>query len=293
MTERNEGDHAGDALSALLDGELGAVEADEVRAHVAGCHECTRELDDVRTARRIVRQLPAVEPSVDWLDGLLDDAVVGRMHRRRRAALANIAVSVAAALVLLVLSANVIGPARLHPEVANALERHASTVAALGDIFKAGLTRLAPANPAPPTTASQRSMTDLPAPYEAPKTLVGYRLIEAYRAPDGGVHLLYRKGQYGLSVFETPGGVDWSELPPGGTRMELSGHDAWRWDAQPARGRLVVLEGDDMTVMIVGDEPGDAVLSVAAALPRSQSLPMEQRVKRAVAKALELLSPAP
>lgn len=295
MTERSEGimNHAGHALSALLDGELTAVEADEVRAHVAGCHACTRELDDVRVARRLVRQMPAVEPPAGWLEEMLSDGRVARFAPRRRGAMASVAVSVAAGLLLVVLSANIISPAKRHPEVASTLERHASTVSALDDIFKSGATRLVPTDPVPPTTAAQRSMTDLPAPYDAPETLAGYRLIEAFRTPGGGVHLLYRKGQYGLSVFETPGGVDWSELPDGGTRIELSGHQAWRWNAKPASGRLLVIEEHDITVTIVGDEPGDAVLSVAAEMPHWRSLPIEQRVKRAVANALELLSPAP
>lgn len=283
--------HAGDVLSALLDDELGAAEAEEVRAHVAGCHECTRELDDVRAARQLLRELPAVDPPAGWLEELLDGGRVVQLAPRRRAAMANVAVSVAAGLLLLVLSANLIGPVKQHPEVASALERHASTVSALGDIFRGGSTRFTPPSPAPPTTAAQRSLTDLPTTYDAPERLAGYRLIKAYRTPDGGVHLLYRKGQYGLSVFETQGGVDWSELPDGGARMKLAGHEAWRWNVEPADGRLVVIEEDDITVTIVGDEPGDAVLSVAVELPRSRSLPIEQRVKRAVARALELLSP--
>ncbi len=54
------GEHAGDALSALVDGELGAAEADAVRAHVGSCTDCADELEAVRRSRRVVRLLPAV-----------------------------------------------------------------------------------------------------------------------------------------------------------------------------------------------------------------------------------------
>ena len=63
--------HADELLSALLDGQLAADEAAEVRAHVAGCDDCARELDDVRQARRLVRELPAVDPPAWFLAELL------------------------------------------------------------------------------------------------------------------------------------------------------------------------------------------------------------------------------
>ena len=75
--------------------------------------------------------------------------------------------------------------------------------------------------------------------------------------------------------------------------MTLAGHRAWRWDAEPAEGRLVVLEDDGMVVIVVGDEPGPAVLDAAAELPSARDLPLTTRLKRAVGRAFELLSPAP
>jgi hypothetical protein len=282
--------HADDRLSALLDGELTAAEAAEVRAHVDTCAECATELDDVRAARRAVRELPAVEPPATFLAELLaGDAVVPLGRRSARVpAVANIGVAVLAGLAVLVFSSTSIGPAQLRPEVRGAVARHASTVSAL--LGSTG-EHLAPdSEEVVPTTTPPRDASSLPAPYAAPETLGGYRLVDAYRSP-GGVHVLYQRGDYGLSVFELPGSVDWSGLPEDGSSLSLAGHRAWRWEASPVDGRLVVFEDDGMVVIVVGDEPGEAVVDVAALLPDARDVPMTTRVKRAVARSLELLSP--
>jgi hypothetical protein len=149
-----------------------------------------------------------------------------------------------------------------------------------------------PASSVPPTTTPARSVAHLPAPYDAPDTLGDYQLVEAHGSP-GGLHLVYQRDDYGLSVFEQPGRVDWATLPSGGTRLSIAGHQAWRWDASPANGRLIVLEDDGMVVMLVGDEPGEAVLGLVDAVPAARGLPIRTRLRHAVAKALELFSPAP
>jgi hypothetical protein len=286
-------EHAGDALSALLDGELTAAEAAEVHAHVAACDECARELDDVRTTRRLVRELPAVDPPTWFVDELLaGDTVVpfGRRRPGRGALVGQVAASVVAGVLLLGVAAGNVDPAAIEPEVSGAAVRHASTVSALeaGGLLHGSPQRFVPDEPAPPTTAEPRSVDDLPAPYDAPTTLAGYRLVEAYRSM-GGVHLLYRKGDYCLSVFEVAGSIDWSALPPNGTAIEVRGERAWRWD--DADGRLLVVEHDGVVVMIVSDERGDLVVDVADALPQSRELPLRARVKQSVSRALEMLAP--
>ena len=286
--------HAGDALSRLLDGDLSPVEAETVREHVAACDECERELEGVRVARRLVRSLPAVEPPPEFLTSLLDDRDVVITLRPRRAVLAAVSGSVAAGLVLLVLAATSLSLSSVPADVAESVERHASTVGALeaaGQIAHMGDRFVSPSS-VPPTTAQVRSADDLPAPYHAPETVAGYELVEAYEMADG-VHLLYRRGPYALSIFETSGDLDWDALPEDGTRLRVGRHDAWRWDELTADGRLYVVDGDGMVVVLIGDEPGDAVLDVAASMPEARSLSMRSRVQRSVAKALELFSPAP
>ncbi|HEX2040182.1 MAG TPA: zf-HC2 domain-containing protein [Acidimicrobiales bacterium] len=53
--------HLGDAISALLDGELSAEEEAVVRAHLDECAACREELAAVERVRRLVRGLPVVE----------------------------------------------------------------------------------------------------------------------------------------------------------------------------------------------------------------------------------------
>lgn len=269
-------EHSGDVLSALLDGELAAAEAAVAREHVASCAECARELGAVREARRLLRELPAVEPPSTFLDDLLaagaaDDAVVPLPPRRRGAMLAGLAaasVAVAAA-VAVVVAAPWSSTDTLDPELEVALEHHDSTVGALEDegVIDRGTTRLTGQQPAPPTTAEVQPLDEVDDDFDTPAELAGYELVGAYEVGDG-VHLVYRSGAYGLSVFMREGEVDFDDLPAGGTRVEVAGRRAWRWDDM-ADGRLLVIEGDDVVITIAGDEPGDAVLDVAGALMKS------------------------
>jgi anti-sigma factor RsiW len=52
--------HLGDAISALLDGELSPAEAAQADAHVLVCAECRDELMAIARMRDLVRQLPLV-----------------------------------------------------------------------------------------------------------------------------------------------------------------------------------------------------------------------------------------
>jgi len=49
--------HLGGRLSALIDGELGDTERDQVHAHLVGCDECRAEAAALRTLKRRVRGL--------------------------------------------------------------------------------------------------------------------------------------------------------------------------------------------------------------------------------------------
>ncbi|HUS65889.1 MAG TPA: zf-HC2 domain-containing protein [Kofleriaceae bacterium] len=54
---------ATDKLSALLDGDLGANEAERVRAHVTGCAACTAELAELTALRDLLRGEAAAPPA--------------------------------------------------------------------------------------------------------------------------------------------------------------------------------------------------------------------------------------
>ncbi|MBW3621656.1 MAG: zf-HC2 domain-containing protein, partial [Actinobacteria bacterium] len=73
-------EHEDERLSAFLDDELGEAAALEVTRHLAECDRCVAELEDLRTARAMVRGLPNLDPPAV----LFSDAVaVASMERLR------------------------------------------------------------------------------------------------------------------------------------------------------------------------------------------------------------------
>ena len=81
--------HAGDRLSAYLDGELNPAEQTSIESHLADCASCRSERDAAGASRSLVRSLPVVEPPPDVFD--LPAEVIefpGRWRRRLVAAAA-------------------------------------------------------------------------------------------------------------------------------------------------------------------------------------------------------------
>ena len=116
--------HLGDLLSALLDGELDAVEAGSARAHLDECAACRDELAATSEARDLVRGLPVVEPPFGFYERLLGTRRAGR-------AVAALAGAAAAAVVLVALGTPTSDP--VQPAVADLVDRHAATASAGGD----------------------------------------------------------------------------------------------------------------------------------------------------------------
>jgi len=137
------GDHLGDLLSALVDGELSPAQSAAAQAHVARCPSCAAELDDITTARALVRALPALEPPFGFYERILrgDRRQAPAPSRwawtNRRVAAAAVG-SAAAAVVLLGLAPPHDTP--VTPPVNALVEAHA-TGASLGSD---PLSRLAP-----------------------------------------------------------------------------------------------------------------------------------------------------
>jgi hypothetical protein len=285
--------HAGDALSALLDGELPAAEAAAVRTHVESCAACAHELGEIRAARRSLRTLPAVEPPPGFLESLQPGSTVVPLRRRRRAVAANVAAAAAAAVAAVVLlGSSPTTAAAVVAEPQGAADRHDATVsavtAAAGSAGGAGGGLVLPSRRVTPTTAPAHGLDDVPRPFVAPRELVGYRLVSAYRIR-GGLHLLYEKGAHRLSVFEERGGL--GPLPADTTKVG----DVWRWDDPRAGGRVVVVEREGFVATIVGDESAAVVLAAARAMPGGDGDagdPFGLRLRRAVGEVVESLSPA-
>ena len=88
--------HSGEALSALLDGELDEREAEAVGRHLAGCLECRLEMGRLSDARRRVRMMSPVAAPPE-----LAERTRARIGWQRRAvALAAVLGVVSAGLVL-------------------------------------------------------------------------------------------------------------------------------------------------------------------------------------------------
>ena len=136
--------HLGDALSALLDGELPPAHETSARAHLAACSTCTRELLAVTQARSWVRALPPVDPPFGLYERLLRDRPApvaagfgSRASMRRRAGLAALGAAAAAVTVLGVGSPS----ARpVSPAVPRLVEAHATSASVGADL----LSKLAP-----------------------------------------------------------------------------------------------------------------------------------------------------
>ena len=136
--------HLGDALSALLDGELPPALQDTARAHLAACPECTAELAAVGQARSWVRGLPQVDPPFGFYERILLDrplprtAPLGvRPSLRRRAGVAALGAAAAAVTVL-----GVGSPAArpVNPAMPQLVEAHATSASVGADL----LSKLAP-----------------------------------------------------------------------------------------------------------------------------------------------------
>ncbi|HWI03683.1 MAG TPA: anti-sigma factor [Acidimicrobiales bacterium] len=137
--------HLGDALSALLDGELSAGQQEAARAHLAACEECTDELSAVGQARSWLRGLPQVDPPFGFYERILLDRPLvvavpfgARPGLRRRAGIAALAAAAAAVTVL-----GVGSPAAqpVNPSMPQLVEAHATSASVGADL----LSKLAPA----------------------------------------------------------------------------------------------------------------------------------------------------
>ena len=83
--------HAGELLSAYLDGELSPDERNDVVDHLSGCSECREELGVLDVARTAVRSMPLLEPPASLVVTPIDQARSKRRHRSRYAWAAAVA----------------------------------------------------------------------------------------------------------------------------------------------------------------------------------------------------------
>lgn len=112
-------DHAMARLSEYLDGELAPGEAREVEAHLAGCSECARVLEELRAVVTAAGELPELPPDRDLWPAIESglsprsdasdraDPQVVPLRRRRRVTM-TVPQLIAAAIALVLFSASTV-----------------------------------------------------------------------------------------------------------------------------------------------------------------------------------------
>lgn len=99
MRDPSDEHHEEERLSALLDDELSDGDALTVTRHLAECGRCMAELEEIRSARSALRDLPRVDPPPELIPAAAQAAARGRHRRRiRRGVAATLLLSALAAL---------------------------------------------------------------------------------------------------------------------------------------------------------------------------------------------------
>lgn len=216
--------HAGDLVSARLDGELDAATAAWVDRHLASCEACADVAGAVRVAREWMRSAPAVDAS----------PVVSSVIARRRRAIGNGLVFVGLALSvlgLLAITSSVTHP-RVVPDVDEFVAAHERS--------------------SHDESGEMRAVDDVPSIYATPIVLGATPTPLERRAVYDGADLtvaVYEDDADRVTVYQQPGRLDWDALPPG-ERTEVAGRPAWY---RPGRPTVVVAEVGDLTVTLVAD----------------------------------------
>ena len=88
--------HAGELISAYLDGELARSEIYQLQAHLANCGKCAAEMQEMQSVRSAVRSLPLLELS----PGLIPEADAEVVPLRRNKGFLVGAAAAAVALII-------------------------------------------------------------------------------------------------------------------------------------------------------------------------------------------------
>lgn len=256
MTARPE--HAGELLSAGLDGELDPASQAWLDDHLASCEACAASLADLERTRALLRGLPGVDGS-SFVEGFL------ARHRATVRVGAGFVGAAAVVLGLLALTAAV-AQARIEPDVDAMVAAHHQLLDAVdGEAVGRGLPEgwqaVSVRGQAPP-----REVRRLAGHYSAPRSMPPMPIeLVGHLAFDGSnlAWLVYRHHDSLVSVYEEPGVVAWNQLADG-SPIDLDGRRGWlRRDGGHA---VVVGQVGHLAVTVVADDVETAV-SVATELP--------------------------
>lgn len=260
--------HAGDLISAHVDGELDAATDAWVRDHLAGCAPCRAASAEAVAARDWVRGLPGVD-STSLVESLL------ARHRstvRVGAAFVGMAAVVLGALALSAsaIRAEVVvdidGFVAAH--VATAPTSGASSDARSGVATAVGIEAM----------GEVRRVDSVGRPYSAPPAMIGNRASLSRNAIFDGHDLAvvaYSDGESSVSVFQQPGILRWDLLPEG--RIETVGlRRVWVLVGPAVAPTVMVAEAGDVVFTVVADDRGAAVTVIDGLPDRDRSSTWER-----------------
>ena len=253
------GPHLGDALSALVDGELSPAEEADARRHLDDCPDCSDELAATQATADLVRGLPAVDPRFGFYERLLRPSFGSGSTDRRRVRVALSVASAAAVVALVVGLASNLSGTEVTPAVDDMVEVHEA-----GFVPSTGFAAMAP-----------DEMADLDAPAELDG---GFRREAVYeRAGDDTVAAAYRSDTDTVTVFEQDGALDDEAL---GDDMEAMDAHAWAMDVGDGL-HAVVVERDGIVYTVVGDASMAVLMVVGGDLPDGTEPSLLERARAA------------
>lgn len=217
--------HAGDLVSARLDGELDDATAVWVDDHLASCGSCQQLAEAVEAARAWMRSSPSVDSAP------MVESVIARRRRLIGNGLTFVGV------VLLVLGLLAVTASVSHPPVVPEIDALVAVHEASAHASMSGV-RLVDGGGSRYTAPAMVGAAAAPLRREA-----------IYDGPDL-TSVVYVGSGGSVTVYEQPGRVDWDELPAG-TDAHIASRRAWERPGSPA---VVVTEIGDLAVTIVADD---------------------------------------
>lgn len=230
--------HAGELVSAHLDGELEPDAAIWVEAHLEVCEQCRASAAAAVEARNLMRSAPPVDAA---------PVVHGIIARRRRLVGTGLAFVGAAGIVLAALASTA---AVTHPLVVPPLDAMVT----------------AHETSSHDTMDGVHAVHDAAGPYAVPAGLEGSSGTLQRRSVFDGrdlVTAVYVADAGEVSVYQQPGRLAWDELPAGVTTTVL---DRVVWLDASTGPVVMVTEVGDLVVTVVAGEEEEA-RSVIAAMP--------------------------
>jgi hypothetical protein len=294
-------------LSAYLDGEVSAAEADEVRSLLERSPSARARLESLRSVRRTLRALPAVEPPAGFFD---DPDLLVRATRSGDDADGLSAPRSTGAAPQGFRPRFVRTPAlgrASEPAPSASSRRHRSRrraargLAALGVVAVAAVLfvgvipvsdRFVPPVDAFAARHGAMERRQIPAPDPGdlafadmsdaaldaagvPATMAGdFARVHGFTGRDGMVHVVFSDGRTMVSVYEQDGAVAWWDMPAGATRMDVAGAPAM--DMRTGPEEVVVVDRGGRVYTVVSGGGHERVMDVVHALPESERSMMDR-----------------